>query len=164
MAAKIGRTKPTRSLQPQDTKRKRNDRRPPDTSKELLKSGKKQRKIAPAPPQPTALQNLFGPPSYPWNANSCWLDSSLELIFIATMRNFNEFSSIFQAAPAGTALFQLHQTLNDRKLINVDEDDQSASLTIAQQRDDLRKALKEAGVIRTLTSTQPLMVCIQSFC
>ncbi|PPQ88302.1 hypothetical protein CVT25_012365 [Psilocybe cyanescens] len=73
-AGKIGHTKPSRAIDPQEVKRKKNDGRPPDTIKELTKTVKNQ-KI------PVIWAPNLGPPSYKWNNNSCWLDSSLELLY-----------------------------------------------------------------------------------
>lgn len=36
----------------------------------------------------------FGPLSYCWKYNSCWLDTSLELLYVTLMHNFEEFSAI----------------------------------------------------------------------
>ncbi|PPQ89858.1 hypothetical protein CVT25_004737 [Psilocybe cyanescens] len=81
-AGKIGHTKPSHAIDPQEVKRKKNDGRPPDTLKELTKTVKNQ-KI------PVIWAPNLGPPSYKWNNNSCWLDSSLELLYAATQQYFS---------------------------------------------------------------------------
>lgn len=90
-----------------------NDGRPPDTSKELMQNakGKKKKKSSPEeaatlttdPPNPAlkadniktalpqTLQSLKHHVSYKWSNNSCWLDTSLELLFMTATRDFDDF-------------------------------------------------------------------------
>jgi hypothetical protein len=108
-AAEIGRTKPSCAPKPAEKQRKKNDGRPPDTSKELLGAPtKKSVSKLPNPtlitdstnkstlkPQPKASGKVkFGPPSYPWRANSCWLDASLEVLYAAITVDFIDFFNI----------------------------------------------------------------------
>jgi hypothetical protein len=98
IANNIGRTKPSRAG---DTKRKKNDGRPPDTTKELLKPERSKKKSETqqlikfkTQPKPKPSNITLGPVSYPWKDNSCWLDTSLELIYVTLMRDFDGFADI----------------------------------------------------------------------
>ena len=97
-AAEIGRTKPSCAPKPAEKQCKKNDGRPPNTSKELIGAPAK-KSISKLPnttlttdstnkltlkPQPKTSEKVkFGSPSYPWRANSCWLDASLEVLYAA---------------------------------------------------------------------------------
>lgn len=147
IASNIGRTKPGRASRPEDKNRKKNDGRPPDTKDELLHPSKN-----------TNTVSKFGPPSYPWDANSCWLDTSLELLFVSVMRNFDDFSSLFNSVPKNSGLYALYTTLNSRRLINHDEDDRIVTQALKKHRDALRVVLKKKGAIKDLNTRQSFMV------
>ncbi|KAJ7017996.1 hypothetical protein C8F04DRAFT_978179 [Mycena alexandri] len=126
IAQHIGRTKPGRAPNAANSRRKlKNDGRPPDTSAELLgklKSGKGASKAAPHS-------------SYPWSRNSCWLDSSLELIFNPVMRDFLGFSS--------------------RHTLPGSASDVSNALSL--QRDSLRDHIKACRLIRSTNSFESII-------
>ena len=107
VAANIGRTKPTRGSQPKEKHCKKNDGRPPDTTKELISaiSSKKKgptQQLLDFRPIPKSI--MLGRPSYPWKENSWWLDISLELIFMTVMRDFADFSTHCEMLPKVLAL------------------------------------------------------------
>lgn len=156
-AAEIGRTKQTRAGDPAEKKRKKNDGRPPDTIKELLKPEKDTKA---KPKKQPAQQDLgqFGPPSYPWKANSCWLDTSLELLFVCAMRNFDDFSTVFDTVPRSSGLHAFYSTLNLRRLIADDVDNKTVTRALGEQRDKLRGLLSKKKVIKNVTSSSSLMV------
>lgn len=156
-----GCTKLTWAPERAERKRKKNDGRPPDTKDELLQPPKKTRKKNSGKSDPPKHSNKliqFGPPGYPWNANACWLDVSLELLFVSAMRNFKEFSSIFTSVPKGSLFYAFYTALSSRQLIDVDEDDSSTTMLLGQQRDKLHSALYNVGVIAAKDSFQPLIV------
>ncbi|KIM36003.1 hypothetical protein M413DRAFT_32045 [Hebeloma cylindrosporum] len=122
-AAAIGRTKPSRAPRPEEKKRKKNDGHPPDSVKELLLAPTTKLTV-PKPPKPMIKELLtapklqvtapklltapikpapappgfqFGPASYPWKDNSCWLDASLEVLYVAIERDFPEFCDTFRS-------------------------------------------------------------------
>jgi len=159
IASNIGRTKPGRTSRPEDKNKKKNDGRPPDTKEELLQA-KKSKAVHPVKNTKNVIE--FGPPSYPWDANSCWLDTSLELLFVSVMQNFEELSSLFNSVPKNSGLYSLYTTLNSRKLINYDEDDHIVSQALKKHRDTLRVILKKKGVIKDLNTRQPFMVSLES--
>ena len=147
IASNIGQTKPGHASCPEDKNRKKNDGCPPDTKDELL-----------YPSKNTNTVSKFGPPSYPWDANSCWLDTSLELLFVPVMRNFNDFSSLFNSVPKNSGLYALYTTLNSRRLINHDEDDRIVTQALKKHWDALQVVLKKKGAIEDLNTRQSFMV------
>ncbi|KAF8160154.1 hypothetical protein BJ912DRAFT_936174 [Pholiota molesta] len=152
-AANIGRTKKSCSSHLEDKKRSKNDGRPPDTKDELLPPEKSKKRRHRAPKVTNSLIT-FGPPSYPWDANSCWLDTSLELLFFATMRNFDEFTSLFDSVPKTTGLYAFFTTLNSRRLLENNDDDTTQALR--KQRNDLRMVLHQERAIDNVDSNQSL--------
>lgn len=102
IAQQIGQTKPSRAPKPEESKRKKNDGRPPDTAKELL--GKSSKHKAPTVKNTKHYAMGFALQSYPWSKNSCWLDSSLNLLYRAISRDFPDFSKRFQGLNTNMAL------------------------------------------------------------
>lgn len=102
-AERIGCTKPSRAPEAAAKRRQKNDGRPPDTSKELLKSPRaspmKSKTVKPKSIKPKTVKfatpvidKPIGMPSYKWKASSCWLDTSLEILYITVSRNFDDFT------------------------------------------------------------------------
>lgn len=165
VAEKQGHTKPSRAKNSQDVKWKKNDGRPPDTAKELVKSGKKNNskdltKTATETPQ---HQLKYGPPSYQWKANSCWLDTSLQLLFVCVHRNFEEFSSLFDGVSEDTMLCGFFNVLKMRYEIDEDIPNDVASGKLVEHRDTFREALCNFGSIKDTDSSQSLMVSFSYF-
>jgi hypothetical protein len=175
-----GTTKTTRSADPADSKRKKNDGRPPDTVKELLmpktkkkqltldeslskktadpksKTTKKKEDPPPAtsiPPPPSLSPD---PPSYPWNRNSCWLDTSLQLLYVAMRSSVPEFRRIYGALPQGSMLRVVLASLLKR--YDLDKANKTTSAVLRGQRDYLHKYLKRKQAIRTATGFESLFV------
>jgi hypothetical protein len=161
-AAAIGRTKPTRAPNPEAKKRKKNDGRPPDTIKELLlrppkkkpskviatkKAGSKVTATKKAASKVTMELN-FGPPSYPWKENSCWLDTSLQVLYVAITKKFNEFRKVFDSLETGSPLNGLYLAVNER--FKHDPEENNATTALGLQRDRLRLFLKQNAVIEEL--------------
>jgi hypothetical protein len=152
IAQQIGRTKPSRTPQSTAQKRKKNDGRPPDTSRELL--GHKRVKTESAAPTKKAILS----PSYPWANNSCWLDTSLELLYQTVTRDFQDFSSRFAELHPETSLHTLYRLLDLRQLTNIDGGKEDLSLNLSQQRDNFRKHLHSRKLIKSITSFESLFV------
>lgn len=132
-------------------KRQLNNGRPPDTSAELLKSPNKC-------PRTGASVIRFGPPSYKWSNNSCWLDSSLEITFICVAWNFNEFTSLFDTIPKNSALYAFFNTLWNRFKIDEDTPDETTTRMLMEHRDNFRKVLLDSELIRGLETSESLLV------
>jgi hypothetical protein len=68
------------------------------------------------PPSNIGLTVMPGPK---WQQNSCWLDCSTSLIFMAIIRDFHTWKEIFDSVPASPDLVlnMLKQTLLSRKLL-----------------------------------------------
>lgn len=137
ISQQIGRTKPSRAPKPENKRHKKNDGRPPDTSCELL--GKKvgstsqSRQVTKAP---------LSFPSYQWSNNSCWLDTSLELLFQTVMRDFSGFSVWFAGLHPEMSLKILHEMLELRTVISVDKGEKNPSIWLSEQWDNFREHLQ----------------------
>jgi len=150
-AIKIGRTKPSRASRPE---KKKNDGRPPDTSKELLGKKKKKKPLKTSPSPETD----FGPPSYPWVDNSCWLDSSLELLFVTVMRDFDDFSSLFASVPTKSLLYQFYKVMDSRKCLPEDASNEMVLKSNRSDRDGFRRKLYESGFLKDIKSPNSFSV------
>jgi hypothetical protein len=151
-AAAIGRTKPTRAPKPADKQRKKNDGRPPDTVKELL--GKRPKN--PPPKVRPAEEIKFGPASYQWHANSCWLDASLQILYTAITPKFDEFTQVFESLKPGSALNAFYQTIKERSELDPEED--KVTVVLGLQRDQLRIFLHEKQIIDDLDQPESAVV------
>lgn len=227
----IGRTKHSRGIDPAVSKRKRNDGRAPDTSKEVLAkpvrrrrqrndgrppdtkkalklqkiSTKKKRtkaKRSPSPDSPSSpdssdsngtfinsksgdsdlgdsddtelpqrivpkapKQLELAPQSYRWSKNSCWLDTSLELLYIALSNGgLQEFSALCVDLPKNSAILTLHTALIARHDLVHDQSIQDSNV-IAQrltaQREKLRSELRKRKLIQGLNTYESLWVGVR---
>ncbi|KAJ6523218.1 hypothetical protein DFH09DRAFT_1047292 [Mycena vulgaris] len=141
----MGRTKPSRAPDASSSKRSKNDGRAPDTSAELLGSSKAGQNGSKAGSKTRPKDREV---SYPWSKNSCWLDSGLELLFHAVMRNPVDFSFSFEDVNPECAITPLFKIMNLRKTLLGSGEDPSAMLSL--QRDGFRDHLK---LCRLITST-----------
>lgn len=176
-AAEIGRTKPTRSAKPDDKKRKKNDGRPPDTIKELLKPEKVTKKsskrivqepaqeldisVKKKPPKTLTKGTVFGPPSYPWKHNSCWLDTALELLYTCLMRNYQEFSIILDSLGQDSTVRVILESMTNRRRIIMDAGigNVKVSSQLGEQRNKIRHHLLDLGIIESLDGFDTIFVC-----
>lgn len=89
-----------------------NDGRPPDTASELigkLKGSSYQGKL-------TQYFRIRGAPSYAWDRNSCWLDTTLHLLNQAVNRDWQSFSSHFQSTTQRNHSYALFSVLESYRL------------------------------------------------
>lgn len=151
----IGRSKPSRAPNADKRNRKKNDGRPPDTARELLGPTSKIK--------PAETQKKKAIPSYPWSNNSCFLDTSLELVFQTVLRDFSGFSTRFKPQESESILVLLHRMFELRKQIVEDGNAQNSSSWLAIQRDSFRAHFKSRKIVKSLHSYEPLFV-ILVFC
>jgi hypothetical protein len=168
-ANKFGRTKPTRAGNADDQKKKKNDGRPPDTIKDLLlkpkqkkmplgvpSSTSKKKKVSFLAGVSTADPTVIRAPNYPWNKNSCWLDTSLQLLYIAVQKVPREFIQISEALPKNSALRTILTTLLERHTL--DPQGETMPAILRGQRDNIRKLLKQKKAIKSVTQFESLFV------
>ena len=101
----------------------------------------------------------FGPASYCWNANSCWLDASLQVLYIAITKQFDEFTGTFKSLKSGSALNVLYQVVNER--FELDPEEPNFTTTLGLQRDRLRIFLKERKIIDHLDRPESAVVRLE---
>jgi len=164
-AEKIGRTKPSRAPDSAARKRKKNDGRPPDTKKELFKSSlssSKSKKKVEFSDVESGQTSPVGHPSYPWQDNSCWLDTSLELLFIALTRNFDEFMNLVpnlnQSSEHG--LQYIAEGFVERRVLGTSPANGIVTKSLQHFRNGLRKALAAEKVIKNITGAEALWVSL----
>ncbi|KAH9928142.1 uncharacterized protein B0H18DRAFT_1118160 [Fomitopsis serialis] len=87
---------------------------------------------------------------YPWRDNSCWLDTSLELIFQTVQRDWNSFSRCLPH-PA----HPVYEAINQRRSVGLSRHPGDIATVLSAQRDALRKTLVERGLIRSMNSCEP---------
>lgn len=112
--------------------------------------------IGPLSPRRSNILQLNYQPSYPWENNSCWLDASLQLLFVALSRNFTEFSLLAQTVQPGHPLRDLHNMFEQR--LDPRPNESNSTQILKKQRNDLRQKLVEHREATHLTSFEPLMV------
>ncbi|KAF8956646.1 hypothetical protein BDZ97DRAFT_1925337 [Flammula alnicola] len=160
----------------------KNDGRPPDTVKELLmpKTKRKQLTLADSPPKKKILKMkkkalaiepltkkipmtsamgppaslTLDPPNYPWHENSCWLDTSLQLLYVAMRSSVDEFRRIYDALPESSEIRMVFASLFER--YDLDEADNVTSAVLRAQRDYLRKFLKKKRAIQSVSGFESL--------
>lgn len=100
--------------------------------------------------------------SYPWQDNSCYLDTSLELLFRLIMRGYDDFAERFgnQHSDARPTLTVLHEMFKLRKIVDVERGEQNPSEWLKQQRNHFRIHLKDTHCITSLTSYENLWVSL----
>ena len=96
-------------------------------------------------------------PCYPWEDNSCWLDASLQLLYIALSRNFSEFSLLVQTIQPGHPLRMLHSMFE--QCLNFRPNQPNRTQILKKQQNNLRQQLIEHRQAGHPTSFEPLMVC-----
>ncbi|KAF8173113.1 hypothetical protein BJ912DRAFT_859605, partial [Pholiota molesta] len=158
LAEKLGTTKPSRADNPENKKRKKNDGRPPDTVKELMKDKKnmvKKKKDA-----PVIDKIILGPPAYQWKGNSCYMDTTLQFLYLGLSNFFDQLSPLFTSLPSDSGFHQLYSHLELRATLNPDEPNITKNL--AMQRDSLRAMLVEKKIIKKMNSFESLLVWFTS--
>jgi len=176
-----GTTKTTRSADPADRKRKKNDGRPPDTVAELLMpKAKKQltleesipkkstapkpktsnKKKDPSTTKPTENRPTIpklGPASYRWNANSCWLDASLQVLYMTVTKKFDEFKAIFQHLKPNRGLKPFYEAINGWVELDLELEEDALAILMSQ-RDQLRIFLHKKKIITSLDRPESAVV------
>ncbi|KAF9536067.1 hypothetical protein CPC08DRAFT_776665, partial [Agrocybe pediades] len=160
----IGRTKRSRASNGAKNKTKESDARPPDTAKELLgpKSKKKSAAKSAAPALKIAQVPTLGPPSYPWRSNSCWIDTSLELLYICLLPILPQLKLTFDKVPQDTPLHSFYSTIISRERLaatrnTTEATDSKISLSLSLHRDQLRETLFKAKMIDSVDEFSSLI-------
>ncbi|KAH6889065.1 hypothetical protein BKA70DRAFT_1541345 [Coprinopsis sp. MPI-PUGE-AT-0042] len=175
-------TKQRRSRNP----RYKNDGRPPDNAKSLLKR-KKAKQVAVksrgaqtkkggvsawcsqpkgGDPRLAVQQHSMSRPrvvpSYPWSGNSCWLDTSLDLIYHLVAINPAEYSMLATHLNEDSLISALANTIFARISLaqpHSSEAFKKAEASLRKSRDEFRIKLHSTGIAMhgKLTDFQPLL-------
>ena len=160
-AATLGRTKPSRAPNPEEKRRKKNDGRPPDTVKELLGQTNSKDIERPKKTSKQSKKLDFGLPAYPWSDNSCWLDASLQVLYMAVTSNFNDFETVCEPLDPCFSLGALYAIIRDR--FNLDFNKGNATSVLKSQRDAFRIFLHKKKVIRSINKPESAVVRPEQF-
>ena len=147
-----------------EKKRVKNDGRPPDTTNELLIPGpsKKEKKESKDLKQKLKISEStpsirrYRIPSYVWQNNSCWLDTSLELLHATVSHGFDDFTQVCRHLPSDSVRQVLFDMLEVRQ--NVPPDTPDLLRTMSLQRNKLRSMLVKAKEVPTMSSYESLFV------
>ena len=74
----------------------------------------------------------FGPPSYRWKANSCWLDASLQVLYIAITKKFDKFEKVFDSLEMDSPLNGLYLAFNE--CFELDPEESNVTTALGLQR------------------------------
>ena len=96
-------------------------------------------------------------PSYKWAKNSCWLDTSLEILWCSLLPSFEDFASCFshisdveiQSQP----LYSLFHLLQFRQDLYTANSENHTVEVLSAHRDVFREVLAEGGIISTAALT-----------
>lgn len=88
-----------------------------------------------------------GIPGYKWDRNSCWIDTSMQLLYIGLQPDWSDFEVAFRGLSAGDPLSQFFNTFNRRRTLERDHKWDVMEMSLMQHRDDLRDCLYSAGDI-----------------
>lgn len=88
-----------------------------------------------------------GIPGYKWDQNSCWIDTSMQLLYIGLQANWVEFQDCCRDLPSGDPLYQFFSSFQRRRIVENDHQWDLMQSSLMTHRDDLRNALFSAGGI-----------------
>ena len=108
----------------------------------------------------TAEIVLLGPQCYQWSSNSCWLDTSLQMLFVSLLAHLDELAPIFSHLPVDSGLQKVYNHLKARKLFE-SEDRSAISAMLTTQREEIRNILVKNRNVGSMNSFGPLYVCIE---
>jgi hypothetical protein len=136
------------------------DGRAPDTIARLKEKSRRKKRTAVERKATTPLD----PPaefqrSYRWRSNSCWLDSSLTVLFAATSRDFPMIQKSLAALPLGHILHQLSEILAKHvEQAALPGFESGGCRILTTMRDELRKALVNANCVQGMGSSDAMFV------
>lgn len=99
-------------------------------------------------------------PSYPWHMNSCWLDTSLEVLFniLGEPSALQDLGFLCSEIPETSGVLQLFKAMESQYNLQEDLPNSIISKELAQQRDILRAELTRRRALLTNVTFQTVMV------
>lgn len=134
-----------------------------------------------SPPPPTADpcatplplrysdEGLF--PGYPWETNSCWLDTALQALFVTLLWDPQSFDVRFQSQVSSqTRLYALYRTLDSRRTLHRSQGPNNTPATLRELRNTFRNMLAAVplrpvgqkslpAIIQSTTGNDNIFVC-----
>ena len=101
-------------------------------------------------------------PCYSQDHNSCWLDVSLQALYVAVSSDYHSFEERFRGViSSDTLIYKLYQSLNLRRTIQSEPDGQNNCPPFLNiQRDVLRRSLAQypRPIVASMTSMENAFV------
>ncbi|KAJ3553953.1 hypothetical protein NP233_g12527 [Leucocoprinus birnbaumii] len=135
---RIGQTKPSQTIEM--SPKKKSDARPPDTQRELTRpvTHRATQNTRPKAAGATLIKT-FGNPGYPYKQSSCWLDSTLELLFHALQRSMGDLSALSLHIDPLSIIGEIIKSFREREVMSLVDD--SLARRLSEQRDLIRECL-----------------------
>ncbi|KAH9923214.1 uncharacterized protein B0H18DRAFT_955921 [Fomitopsis serialis] len=99
---------------------------------------------------------------YPWHDNSCWLDTSLELIFHTAQRDWDSFECCFPSTGHPLTIFRVFEAIRYRRKVAGNCCSSDPATLLSAQRDALRQVLLDCGAINHMQSREPAFAWLAS--
>ena len=81
-------------------------------------------------------------PGYPWQNNSCWLDTALQALFVVLLWDEQAFAVRFETQVSSqTVLYDLYRTLDSRLTLHRSHGPNNTPTTLQELRNQFRGAL-----------------------
>lgn len=89
----------------------------------------------------------LGIPGYKWMHNSCWIDTSMQLLYTALHCNWHDFALAFQDLPTGDPIWYFFSAFSQRHMLEREEDWKNIQSSLMTHGNDLRNSLFQTGSI-----------------
>lgn len=110
------------------------------------------------PKRPAEFQRSFR-----WKNSSCWLDSSLTVLFAAAGRNFPQMQTMFAALSPGHHLLQLRDIIGEHiKQASLPGREEGGCRILMDMRETFRHKLLKAKYVQHVGSSDALFVSTDS--
>ena len=123
-------------------------------------------------PRATPIKLLLTMPGYKWSNNSCWIDCSLEVIFVLIMRDYPSFVQRMRSVSINSGLHVLVQHLKFRNILNQEINARHTNAfqlsgivtRLQKSRDAFRKELSSRQLTKGLDNFDSPFVGDPHFC
>lgn len=112
------------------------------------------------------IVDILGCPAYPWSNNSCWLDSGLQLLFVAfSSLGMGDLESIcINLSQDSIIRSTVYLAIASRLRGAHNATNPNISGALAAQRDAVRETLREIGLAENLSDSPFVSIDADSIC
>ena len=104
----------------------------------------------------------LGAASYCWNENSCWLDASLQVMYMTVTKWFDDFKAVCQHLKPNCGLKPFYEAINGRVELGLELEGDAFSILMSQ-RNQLRIFLRKTKIITSLDQPESAVVSLNNF-